>query len=484
MLRPHPPADRRAVTSSRLIHRAQRAARWAGRSAAALCVTLLAAGCSTVIDNQPRNRPAVADTPGSSVSPPRDIVASHVIGLSFSGGGLRAAAFAQGVLLHLQDAGSGDVLDDVTFISSVSGGSLTAAWYGLHGRDGLRSFESQVLLRDFEASMRLNPWAVENILRALSGGVNDRSNLGHALDREVFHGATFADLYRRGRPDIWINATDLFNRTPFPFIPPLFAALCSDLAQLPVAEAVQASMSVPLVFAPVVLRIHAEGCADAPGVQNAIAQRARTSPLLAAAASAVRNYRNPAVMRYVKLVDGGVTDNAGLSSILIARAMSDSPYGPLTTRDAVRVQHMLFVIVDAGRGPGGQWSLQPDGPSGLEVALAATDSAIDSAARVSVEAFRSAITRWHGDVVRFRCGLTAAQRTQLALASDWRCDDVTFEVTRVSANDLAPEQALEFNAIPTRLTLGAELIRKSIEAGRDAAASDTLLQRYKAKRGT
>jgi NTE family protein len=103
---------------------------------------------------------------------------------------------------------------------------------------------------------------------------------------------------------------------------------------------------------------------------------------------------------------------------------------------------------------------------------------------VSVEAFRSAITRWQADVVRFRCGLTAAQRAQLALVPDWRCDDVTFEVTRVSANDLAPERAIEFNAIPTRLTLGAELIRKSIEAGRNAAASDTLLQRYKAKRGS
>jgi NTE family protein len=471
------------MTSARRDHRAHRATRATGRVVAALWVLLLAAGCSTVIENQPRNLPAVAGVPGTSVSPPRDIVTSHAIGLSFSGGGLRAAAFAHGVLLHLQEGNGGDVLDDVTFISSVSGGSLTAAWFGLHGRDGLRNFEPQVLLRDFEASMRLNPWALENVLRALSGGVNDRSNLGHTLDREVFHGATFAELYRRGRPDIWINATDLFNRTPFPFIPPLFATLCSDLAQLPLAEAVQASMSVPLVFAPVVLRIHAERCADAPRVQGAIEERVRTSPLLAAAASAVRNYRNPAVMRYVKLVDGGVTDNAGLSSILIARAVSDAPYGPLTTRDAVRVQHMLFVIVDAGRGPVGQWTLNSGGPNGLEVAMAATDSAIDSAARVSVEAFHGAITRWQGDVVRFRCGLTPAERAQLGLAPDWRCDDVTFEVTRVSAIDLTPERAAEFNAIPTRLTLTAELIRKSIEAGRDAAASDALLQRYKTRHG-
>lgn len=143
---------------------------------------------------------------------------------------------------------------------------------------------------------------------------------------------------------------------------------------------------------------------------------------------------------------------------------------------------MLFVIVDAGRGPGGQWSLQPDGPSGVDVAMAATDSAIDSAARVSVEAFRSAITRWQDEVVRFRCSLTKQQRAELGIAADWRRDDVKYEVTRVSAGDLPPARAAEFNAIPTRVTLSPELIRKSIDAGRDAARNDTVLQRYKAQR--
>jgi NTE family protein len=446
--------------------------------AALLAITVLA-GCSTVIENQPRNVPLAH---GLSVPPPRDIVTPQVIGLSFSGGGLRASAFAHGVLLYLQDTATGDVLDDVSFISSVSGGSLTAAYLGLHGRSGLRSFETDVLARDYEARMRMNPWAPENLLRLLSGGVNDRTHLATVLDREVFNGATFGDLYRRGRPDIWINATDLYNRTPFPFIPPLFAAICSDLAALPVAEAVHASMAVPLVFAPVVLQIHAQDCADPPLIEGAFAERARTSPLLQAANGAVRNYRNPALMRYVKLVDGGVTDNAGLSSILIARAVANTPHGPLTTRDAIQVQRMLFVIVDAGRSPAGSWGMQPDGPGGVDVALAATDSAIDAAARVSVEAFQSAMTRWQDDVIRFRCGLTPQQRAQFGLAPGWRCDDVRFQVTRISANDLPAERAAEFNAIGTRLTLPPALIERAIAAGRDAARSNALLQQYKAAR--
>lgn len=281
-----------------------------------------------------RKQPPLLSFHSSSVAPPRDIVTPNIIGLSFSGGGLRAAAFAHGVLLHLQDGASGDVLDDVSFISSVSGGSLTAAWYGLHGRAGLRPFEDDVLLRDYEARMRMDPWAVENILRALSGGVNDRSNLAAVLDREVFAGATFADLYRRGRPDIWINATDLFNRTPFQFIPPLFATVCSDLAQLPVAEAVHASMAVPLVFAPVVLKIHGERCTEAPGVQSAIAERAHL-------ATCVRRRQCRAQLR-----------QPGRDALREAgRRRRDRQRGPQQhPHRARRVRHALWAVHHARRG--------------------------------------------------------------------------------------------------------------------------------------
>jgi NTE family protein len=51
---------------------------------------------------------------------------------------------------------TGDLLDEVTFISSVSGGSLTAAYYGVYGREGLAHFREDVLLRDFERDLRLS----------------------------------------------------------------------------------------------------------------------------------------------------------------------------------------------------------------------------------------------------------------------------------------------------------------------------------------
>ena len=73
-------------------------------------------------------------------------------------------------------------------------------------------------------------------------------------------------------------------------------------------------------------------------------------------------------MRYVKLVDGGITNNNGLSNILIARAVSGTPYGPPEEGEAVMARRMLFLVVDAGRPPAGEWAKQQVDPSGVEVA--------------------------------------------------------------------------------------------------------------------
>ena len=54
------------------------------------------------------------------------------IGLALSGGGYRAAAYHIGALRALHKLG---VLDKVDVISSVSGGSIIAAYYALHNGD-------------------------------------------------------------------------------------------------------------------------------------------------------------------------------------------------------------------------------------------------------------------------------------------------------------------------------------------------------------
>ncbi len=444
---------------------------------------LFLSGCATVFNNEPQNEP-LHPFSDAETSAPRDIVGEHAIGLSLSGGGMRAAAFAFGVVqaLAVADAQHQDVFDDITFISSVSGGSLLAADIGLRGRDSLGSFKQRVLDRNLERDLRSSLFSISNINRLFSGGLNDRSNLAKVLDEEVYEGATFSDLFRRKKPEVWINATDLYNRIPFPFTPAVFSAICSDLSKLPVSEAVSASMAVPLAFTPVVLRNFAHQCpmAIASGADKLGRDEGGVSAGIAVAiARALRNYSDPERMRYVKLADGGLTDNQGLTSILVARKRSGTPYGPMTEADMVRLRRMLFLIVDAGRPPSGDWATRLDGPSGVQVALAAADSAIDSATRLSATEFQSMMAQWELDLRKARCALPLETvRRYLPEDQTWSCNDIRLYVSTVSIESLREDRSASLREIPTTLFLPPSEIDAVIQAGRDAALANSALKTY------
>jgi NTE family protein len=447
-----------------------------------LSVVLLSAGCATHIDNAPANLPITARASAAIEAARSGGARDQVIGISLSGGGLRAAAFGFGVMQELA-AGEPDVYDDVHFISSVSGGSLTAAYLALEGRPGLISLRNKVLLHNYELDLRLSLWSPTNLMRILAGGMNDRSNLAQIFDRDVFSGATFNDLYARGGPELWINATDLYNRTPFPFVPQVFSALCSDLGSVRISDAVAASMAVPLAFAPMVLKTYPDHCASPlpPWVSRASQDKGGvTAGLLASTARAVTNYRDPKRMRYVKLADGGLTDNQGLSSILVARAAANTPYDPFTESDAVRLRHALFLVVDAGRPPIGDWALGADGPSGFDVGLAALDAAVDSATRLSVQVFKEEMSRWHDQIVDFRCSLPPERvRAWVPEGQAWDCRDLSFDVDVLSFENLPAPLQGRLRSMPTTLVLSAEDVDAAIDAGRQAARKSAALLRYR-----
>ena len=432
-------------------------------------VLLLAAanlcGCATAIFNKASNEPW---TPGTlpDMGAPADVMRENSIVVMFSGGGLRAAAFAHGVLTALESEKTpeGDLLDDVAIMSSVSGSSLTSAYYGLYGRDGLRRFREEVLLPGFESGLRLslNP---ANLMRILHGGLNAREDFGDVLDQRVFHGATFADFYRHPRPSIRIHATDLYHRVPFPFIPPLFTVLCSDLSRYSVADAVAATMAVPLVFAPIVVRTYPDNCPPLPKEVEAFTIKAQTSNDLRAISRALEAYRDIRP-HYIKLADGGLTDNFGVSLLTNTRTIYGTPYAPMTAPDAVRIRRLLVIVVDASRGPSGDWINQEEGPAGLDLALSAADAAVDSAARLAADAFDAMIDGWRDSVIAFRCGLSREEVARLGGPAEWNCRDVRFTLAHLSMQGLPSPLRERLEAIPTRLSLTAEQIDTTIEGAR------------------
>ncbi|WP_078031158.1 patatin-like phospholipase family protein [Massilia sp. KIM] len=449
-----------------------------------LCAILLSlsliSGCALSPQNRARNLPAHPKVAGEPVLIPRPL-GENVLALSFSGGGMRAAAFSLGALQGLDAlrvTKESSLLDDLSFITSVSGGSITAAYYGIHGKSALVTMRPHVLLKDGETHMRLSLLNPTNVFRLLAGGLNDRNQLQAWLDRDIFHGARFNEMLDSSKPDIWINATNVYDRISFPFHQRAFDALCSDLASFPVSEAVAASMAVPLVFAPVILRKYPESCqTQLPNVDRI--DDADRPLLTQALARAIKQFRDPTAGQFLKLVDGGITDNYGLASIQQSRLLLGTPYGPLTSEDAINIKRMLFIVVDAGLAQRGDWNRSEQGPSGIELASAAIDSAINTNVRMSYDNFVPMMKQWQKDIITYRCQLPTDQIAKIVKTRpSWRCDDVEFSVTRIAFNDLDPERAARLNRIPTSLRLTSEQVDELIAASHEAIIQNDKIERY------
>jgi NTE family protein len=430
-------------------------------------------GCST-IHNEPVNRQLAAGAPaatdaGRETIPYEDDL---LLALSFSGGGTRAAAFSHGVLQEMDGTqvrgrNGSSLLDRVDFVSGVSGGSVTAAYFGLKKRAALADFRERFLLRDAEAGLRTHVTAA-NLSRALAGGINDASGFPRWLDENLFNGATFATFRADRRPRIWINAADIYNRTSFVFGQTAFSAMCSDLNSYPLADAVAASAAVPVVFAPVVIQTFPGSCnRPLPEWIEHARSDPNAAPMLKSFANAIGRYHDGS-MPYIKLLDGGLVDNYGLSGFTIARLSSTTPYGPLTPRQAVKLRRVLMLVVDAGRGPSGDWTQTIEGPSGPELVVAAADTAIDASVRASYTAFNGTMSAWQNALVRWRCGLSAAERQQLGAPANWDCRDLKFFLTRVGFEQLGSERAAALDAVKTSFRLSPDTVDAIIEAGRDA----------------
>ena len=241
--------------------------------------------------------------------------------VAFSGGGTRAAAFSYGVLEKLRDTSYSKngskvrLLDEIDVISSVSGGSFTAAYFGLFGDRIFEDYEDVFLRRNVQKTLIgsiLNPF---NWLRTLFTGLNRTEKAIDYYNRQIFEGGTFADIQAKDGPRIEINATDLSIGERFVFNQEQFNMLCSDLGSFSVARAVAASSAVPVAFKPITLKNHS-GCnySDPPHVRAA-RQYVDENPRFALVVKNFDSYRDKESRQYVHLIDGGITDNLGVRTL-------------------------------------------------------------------------------------------------------------------------------------------------------------------------
>ena len=239
--------------------------------------------------------------------------------------------------------------------------------------------------------MRLSPYNPANLMR----DAWRRPQRARKISIEAARPATpsqGADLRRHlspsGGPKIRIHATDLYHRVPFPFVAPVFSITCAAISRV---------TAWPMRWR----RRWRCRCCSRPSSCVPIRKTVSRSPpefaaigdkahLFARASTGSSGQSPPTAIprsSLIKLADGGLTDNFAVSTLIMSRYVFGRPYAPLTERDAVRIRRLL--LAGRGRPAGPERRLDPvarPGRAGSISRSAATDAAIDSAARHAADA--------------------------------------------------------------------------------------------------
>jgi NTE family protein len=330
--------------------------------------------------------------------------------LAFSGGGTRAAALSYGVLQELRDTevtvgGKRErLLDEVDVITSVSGGSFTAAYYGLHGDGIFEDFEDRFLRKNIQGSLLLELLKPQSWLR-LASRFLDRSELAiHLYDQRIFDHATFADLLAARGPLLQINATDMAAGRHFTFYQEQFDFLCSDLSSFPVARAVAASSAVPVLFSPIVLKNYA-GCGfERPAWLDEALRERRTNPRRFRIAQIMDGYLDTRDRPYVHLLDGGIADNIGLRVPLDNVALTGGPFARMQEVGIEPFDHVAVIVVNAEVRPKAEFGLAAASPGLGAILGSVSNIQIYGRNADTIELMRESLRQWARELAPHRGG--------------------------------------------------------------------------------
>jgi len=430
-------------------------------AAAILSTALLAAGCAGIKNkNAPLQQSALLPN-GPTIS--RDgyrLAALNETGdpgvivlVAFSGGGKRSSAFGYGVLKGLRDyvvnteEGQRRLLDELAYVSAVSGGSFPAAYYGLYRDKIFTDFERDFLKRDVQAYIYgtyLLPWNMRWIVDP-TFGTNDR--MAAVYDDLMFHGATYADLQRKGRPMVSVNATDVDYGYIFPFTQDYFDLICSDLSSYPLSRAVAASNGFPILFSAITLKSYAAQCGGREPNWLRLDPNEDALSRRRIVADMARQYMDPNETYFVHLLDGGVSDNLGLRGVTNTLIVLGSHRELFKESTLLQIRRILLISAD-GQAPGDTSGARRRTLAVLRQILnAVSGTTIDRYNFETLLLVRDQAQQLAGTLKKLRCqdGPTYAGHP---------CGDVKVTFVHLSLADI-PDPALRkrLQDIPTGLTI-------------------------------
>ena len=402
--------------------------------------------------------------------------------LAFSGGGTRAAAYSYGVLEALRDieinweGQQRKLLHEIDSISSVSGGSFTAAYYGLFGERIFEDYEEKFLKADVQGHLTgsfLNPFTWFTTGSEYYG----RSDYAAKYyDEILFEGKTFGDMLKRtDNPLIQINATEVSSSTQFTFLQGIFDLMCSDLSAFPVSRAVAASSAVPVLFSSITINNRAGTCGyqikpAALAALNDPEPFSRRRHLIEKYVKYLDSETNP----YLHLYDGGLTDNLGIRPGLNRLAIVDDNWTFIKARGIGDVKRLVFIVVNAQSESKALYSSSASPVPLMDAILGATSIPLNEYTFESLVTVKVVMDHFAEDIIKGRC----ADKDYIK-GKSYDCADFKSYLVYVDLDQVTDkEKRNRLKELPTSFVLQPEEVDELREAARTILSNNKNLKKF------
>jgi NTE family protein len=388
--------------------------------------------------------------------------------LAFSGGGTRAAAFAFGALEELRDTRitwqgtERRLLDEVDLISSVSGGSFTAAYYGLNREKMFEDFPERFLYRNVTLDLGIRLLNPINWCRLASPYYDRIDMAAQFFDTHVFDRKTFADLHAlHARPFIVLNATDMSLVSRFEFTQSQFDMIGSDLGLYPVARGVAASSAFPFLLSPLTIKNYPKPPNYNPPqwLEDALEDR-QLAPREFGYATAVKSYLETARRPFIHLMDGGLSDNLGLRGPAFAMTSVQHSWS-LKYLLNTKIKHLVVITVNAKTDGPKKWDEKERAPGILAVASVVSTGPMGNYSDETVQYMKDTVDTWNQEVETFR------ELAKLRGETIPTLRQIKYYHTEVSFQDIRdPDERRVLSSLPTTYHLSRENIDRLRAAAR------------------
>ena len=391
---------------------------------------------------------------------------------SFSGGGARASALAYGVLQEMArtqivwEGRHKRLVDELNIINAVSGGSFTATYYALYGDRIFQDFETRFLRKDWESELRARIFrSPSNWLRLWSPYFGRAHIFAELLDKALFDGHTFGDLVaKHQRPIINLHASDMASLSRFEFNQRQFDLLCSDLNQLPLSVAAASTSALPLLLSPISMTNYAGTCGFQPPARLV---EERPTAWGRQRANELRSYLDAKKRPYIHLLDGGLSDNVGMRSVLETTALVGDLESTFQMLGAKHIRKLVYLMVSAETAPDiTQYTLN-EIPGLSRVSRALIDIPINRYSMDTMQLMNRAIQQWRVQLRQRPEGVSSV------FAPDADIYLINASLTEVTE----PEEEARLMNIPTNLKLTDEEVDHLLLAGSRLLRNDSEFQR-------